>query len=219
MNGVKQHFLLKKKEEDCMSVILHNGHDALKAIFLSLPERIILHSKRVTSICEVLAKYIPTKFLPENMEEKCYNDAICDAGLYHEIGIFVARNNVEQRNKASKRLLESFGFNEIVLEGVYCFQERYDRKEKNIPFHAHILAIADRVDMIMGSGKFSKRKAKKATEFIMQNKEMLYNLDAVNCFKTAKEEIFELYQNEHEGLQNLCERRLCFERLQGFELI
>jgi len=206
--GIQACYTVSKKEQMQMSCFISTKHDFLKTLFNNLPERIIRHSKRVRDIVCLMAEYIPKELLPEGMDPTGYRRSLSEGAYYHDIGVFLARNDVECRPVKGEELLkEHFQTsimslsNMIVLEIVRDCCERVDGSGypnalmgDEIPFHASICAIADTVDMMMNIRSLFGNKAKKAAAHIKQNAGILFCPDAVACFEQAGEEIFALYK-------------------------
>ena len=219
---IKQHFLVSQREEDYMNVLFCKSYDILNAIYSSLPDHVLLHGKRVAKIAKMLGGYISDKMLPTGLNNESYCAALYAAGLYHEIGIYLVRNNIENRPAAAVKILEQYwtidivpGFSETVLETVYNWNERYDGKgypnaltSKNIPLHANLCLIADAIDMIVHSNnKFKIKNIQKAKDYIHNNMGTIFSKDAVQCFLNAQDEIFEYYENSHKTVfqqQDIC---------------
>ncbi|MCL2547026.1 MAG: HD domain-containing protein [Oscillospiraceae bacterium] len=213
---MKQHYFVKKKEEHHMNVIMHNGYDALHAIFNHLPEHIIRHSRRVAVLAAVLAAYVPEEQLPEEIDMKTYHIALSYAGRYHEIGIYLARNDIKQRPVMAEKVLNEYWnmdfapqFNEIVFEAVRGCHERFDGTGypnklhgDEIPLSAQLVGLADMLDDMVHyrSGRFSHgniaRRAMQAAK-ILEKKEDLFGPKAMACFEQVQDEIFALYLNYH----------------------
>ena len=204
---MRNHYQITRKETENMSIIPFDGRNCMiDTIFSYLPVRIIQHSQRVAAISGILAKCVPEELLPYGMRKTIYSLALQEAGRYHEIGIYTARNDIQRRPIESEKLLDEYwhkgnipGLRKVVFETIRSCHERCNGKGypdagrgMDVPFHANLCAIADAVDMIMG-GKFSKRKVRKAVNYIRKNSGILFRFDAVECFERAQGEIFDFY--------------------------
>jgi len=204
---VTQQYIVKKKESLHMNASLSSGANILNAILIHLPKHVVKHSYRVEQLSAVLAKYVPEDELPEGIYPVAYQAALAKAGRYYEIGIYLARNDIQQRPVAAEKLLRQYwtidimpGFSGVIFETVRSIRERHDGQGypyalagNDVPFHAQICAIADTVDMIIGD-EFSIRKMQKAKDFIRENNGSIFHPEAVQCFEQAKDELFGLYK-------------------------
>jgi len=215
---MKLHHLVNRKEQENMSVFLYSGQDYLKTILIHLPEKVIWHSVRVAKISSIISKHVPKDQIPEGMDREIYRLALYKAAYYHEIGILIARNNIEQRQIHAEKLMQNswevaseaapprkdvsgektmISPEQVMIETVRSCREQYNGQgypdalaKENIPLHANICAIADIVDMIAyNSNKPTKRKAERAIDFIHQNSGTMFRPDAVNYFGQAQEEL------------------------------
>lgn len=214
-----RNYLINKQEQMNMGFLIFNGNNFLVSAFNILPERIIRHSKRVMEITGLMAEHIPNGQLPEDPEEICvYKAAICFGARYHELGIFLAENDLENRPAATEKMLKEnwrgwtyfSSHRETVFETVRSCHERYDGKgypcslrEKAIPIHAGILCIADVVDMFFGEKEPCDEKKMKILDYVRRNSGKFFRPDAVACFEKASKKIFEYYTLEYE--QTKCE--------------
>ena len=91
----------------------------------------------------------------------------------------------------------------VILETVQYYGERYDGKgypDKlsggNIPLHAGICAIADKVDIMLTDrkGRFSNSIAE-ARAFAQENRGKAYSPKAVDCFMAALSDISSMYKH------------------------
>ena len=204
---MKTNYLISKKDQLNMSCILYSKQNFLQAIFKCLPVKIIRHSERVRKLAGIMAAYVPKDLLPEDIDRVSYCFAVSKGAYYHDIGIYLAGNNIKKRPEAAEKLLLENGYDDImdtyikiVTETVRNYRERCDAQgypdglsTEKIPLHSAICSIADAVDMIMSTGLLKNKKAKRASAYIHQNSGIIFSHDAVSCFEQAQEKIFDIY--------------------------
>jgi len=202
------YYAVNKREQQHMSCFVSTGWDLLRAIFEHLPEKIINHSKRVENITSIMVKHMPKELLPEKITFENYCLALSKGAYYHDIGVYLAGNNVKLRPASAEKLLVehwhmdvSLPFSRVLFSTARNCCERYDGKGypdsligECVPFHASLCGIADAVDMIMDGKKLNERKAKKAADYILLNSSILFRPDAVHCFELAEDKIFDIYK-------------------------
>ena len=205
--AAKVSYTVSKKEQEHMNCFISTKRDFLKTIMGHLPERFIKHSERVRDIVCLMAGYVPKELQPEDMGSIEYCWSLSEGAYYHDIGVYLARNDIELRPLKGEKLLREHWQTDvispscmIVLETVRDCCERVDGSGypnalsgDKLPVHASICAIADTVDMMMNTRPGSGNKAKSTAEYIKQNAGILFRNDAVTCFEQAWEDIFELY--------------------------
>ena len=207
---MKSHYTVNQKEQQFMNCFISSDPDFLQAVFDHMPEKIILHSERVRDISNIMTEYMSADLLPNEMNLDSYRLALSKGAYYHDIGVYLAGNDVERRPAAAEKLLTELGymdillpFGNVVFETVRSCCERYDGKgypggliAEKIPFHASLCAIADAVDMMMGS---KNKKVKSVADYIRRNSGILFRPDAVRCFEMAEKEIFDVYKQYEAG--------------------
>ena len=116
-----------------MSCFITANRDFLSAILENLPERIIRHSERVRNMACLMAGHVPDALLPENTTSTGYRWSLSEGAYYHDIGVYLAGNNVECRPLKGEVLLREHWQTSaaslshmIVLEAVRNCRERVD---------------------------------------------------------------------------------------------
>lgn len=204
------HTITKKDIMNLSCFFCFDRNGLLATAFSHLPLFLKRHGIQVGATAALMAAYAPDNAILHGMDRKDYANAVRYGGFYHDIGAYLVYNQRNLYPGAGERLLrEQVNEREItpearqvLIETVHRCQEHYDGSGvpdhltgTQIPLHAEICNIANHVDYIA-----SKRPSwfhdplKEADRFVCENVDHIFSPEAVECFKSAKAEIFALYK-------------------------
>jgi len=201
---------ISEEEQQHMSFILyHDPNGILAAIFSHLPLALKQHCVKVGTVSGMIAEYITDMSIPKGMTREDYANAVRYGGFYHDLGAYLVRNEWEAYPEKGKMILENEipedkvdpKIRRVILETVGCCEERFDGEGfprhltgAQIPLHAGICAVANRIDSIIDVRRdFTEKIMAEIENYMKDNTGGIFLPEAVAAFMNAREQIFKLY--------------------------
>jgi len=172
-----------------------DGRSLLATVYSGFPERLKSHGARVGTVAGIMARYAPASAIPENMEPAEYQNAVRYGGLYHDIGVYLAFNHIEERPSAGagflkqqlpRHMIDAASAQIMIEAAQYSDGHCEGGLLHGAALHIGICAVANAAD--------SFRNFQTAQRYIIKNAGTLFMPEAVVCFNKALDEITALYR-------------------------
>ena len=211
MDGIK---------DDSLEGILINDFDDLFNQLDPLQQK---HSRRVAFCSQIIAGEAQRVISPVDVKKQCSPEIMYLSGMCHDLGkILLPQNAVEEKCKQHPvlgvRLLEKFWAEifgdfddgvkkQTVIEAVRCHHEQPDGKGfpagvcgKDIPFHAGILSVANKLDGFFIKAKvLNKTKTDEILKYIESKSWTMFFDSIVFILGAAWNDIIDFYIAEHKN--------------------
>jgi len=206
----KKVYLARKDIENLSCFYYIDSNSLLATAFSNFPLPLKRHCVQVGTVAGLMAKYVPSSAIPENMTLDAYANAVRYGSLYHDMGAYLAFNQRKMYPSAGERFLRkeidtrdvSPAALKIMLETVRYCGERYDGSGypdklagEDIPLHAEICAIANTIDECMSVWRGMVVPAAAETKLnIVHGRGIDFSPEAVECFTAAYADINLMYK-------------------------